>query len=70
MNNLLVIILLVAGIVLAVMGINTLQASSADVEVLGLEINANDESGQMAGVVYLVLAAAALFGSYFMWKRK
>ena len=69
MKNVIVIILLIAGIFLAVKGINTLQSSTADVEILGLEINANDESGQTAGILYLVLGAAAFFGSYLTWKR-
>ena len=69
MKNVIVILLVIAGLFLAVKGINTIQSSTADVEILGLEINANDESGQTAGILYLILGAAALAGSYFAWKR-
>ena len=70
MKNAIVVILLIAGIFLAYKGISTFQSSTADVEILGLEINASDEGGQTAGIMYLVLGVAALFGSYFAWKRK
>lgn len=69
MKNAIVIVLLIAGIFLAVKGINTIQSSTADINFLGIEINANDESGQTAGIMYLVLATAAFFGSYFTWKK-
>lgn len=69
MKNAIVIILLVAGIFLAYQGINTIQSSTADVEVLGIDINASDESGQTAGVLYLLLGVAALVGSYFAWRK-
>lgn len=69
MKNAIVIILLIAGIFLAFHGIQTIQSSSADVEILGLEIGASDKSGQTAGILYLVLGVAAMFGSYFAWKR-
>lgn len=69
MKNAIVIILLIAGIFLAVKGIETVQSSTADIEILGLEINANDESGQTAGVLYLGLGIAAMAGSFFVWKK-
>ncbi len=69
MKNAIVIILLVAGLLLAYQGINTIQSSTADVEILGIDINASDEGGQTAGVLYLLLGIAALIGSYFAWKR-
>lgn len=69
MKNAVVIILLVAGLLLAYQGINTIQSSTADVEILGIDINASDEGGQTAGVLYLLLGIAALTGSYFAWKR-
>lgn len=69
MKNAIVIILLVAGIFLAYQGITTIQSSTADVEILGIDINASDEGGQTAGVLYLVLGVAAMAGSYFAWKK-
>lgn len=69
MKMIIVVVLLIAGLFLAVKGIQIIQSSSADVEILGLEINANDEGGQATGIIYLLLGAAALAGSYFAWKR-
>ncbi|PHN05059.1 DUF3185 family protein [Flavilitoribacter nigricans] len=69
MKNAIVIILLLAGIFLAYQGIQTIQSSTADVEILGIDINASDEGGQAAGIMYLVLGVAALIGSYFAWKK-
>ncbi|MCB0628506.1 MAG: hypothetical protein R2824_07420 [Saprospiraceae bacterium] len=69
MKNAIVIILVVAGLFLAVKGIQTIQSSTADVSILGIEINANDESGQTAGIMYLGLGIAALAGSFFVWKK-
>jgi hypothetical protein len=69
MKNAIVIILLIAGIFLAVKGIGTIQSSTADVDILGIEINANDESGQTAGLLYLGLGIAAMAGSFFVWKK-
>ncbi len=69
MKKIIPAILLIAGILLAVKGIQTIQSATAGVEFFGLEINASDESGQTAGIMYLVLGAAALFGSYVSWKK-
>lgn len=69
MKNVIVVILLIAGIFLAVKGISTIQSSTADAEILGIEINASDESGQTAGILYLVLGIAAVAGSFLAWKK-
>ncbi|GJM31935.1 MAG: hypothetical protein DHS20C18_09360 [Saprospiraceae bacterium] len=70
MKNVIVIILLAVGVFLAIKGIETFQNSSADVEFLGIEISADDKSGQNAGIMYIVLGVIALVGSYFFWKKK
>lgn len=70
MKNLIVVILLIAGIVLAFYGIQTYQESSANLEVLGMELSANDKSGQRSAIMYFALALASLAGGYFVWKKK
>lgn len=69
MKNIFVIILLLSGLILAVYGINTIQSATADVSLLGLEINASDESSRNAGIMYLLLGASALVSSFFFWKK-
>lgn len=69
MKNIFVIILLLSGLSLAVYGINTIQSATADVSLLGLEINASDESSRNAGIMYLLLGAGALASSFFFWKK-
>ncbi|MCB0596165.1 MAG: hypothetical protein H6557_21390 [Lewinellaceae bacterium] len=70
MKNLIVLILLIAGIALAVMGVQTYQESSASLNLLGMEISANDESGQRSAMLYFALALASLAAGYFVWKKR
>ena len=70
MKNLIVLILLIAGIALAVMRVQTYQESSASLNLLGMEISANDESGQRSAMLYFALALASLAAGYFVWKKR
>ncbi|MEZ5042102.1 MAG: hypothetical protein R2828_19550 [Saprospiraceae bacterium] len=69
MKKMLVAILLIAGIGMAIMGINTFQESTANLNLLGLEISASDKSGQQSAMLYFGLALASLAGSYLVWKK-
>lgn len=69
MKKIIPIILLLAGLALAVKGVDTIQSATTNVSFLGIDINASDESGQTAGIIYLLLGLAALFGSYVTWKK-
>lgn len=69
MNKAFPIILMVAGLVLAIFGINAFQESTASVSFLGIDVNANDESGQTAGIMYLVIGAIALVAGYMMYRK-
>lgn len=60
MKAILPIILVVAGLVFAYFAITTFQSSTADVSVLGIDINASDEGGQMTAAIYGVLAVVCL----------
>ncbi len=70
MKNIIAIVLLAVGILLAIQGIQTFQESTASLKILGLKLNASDEGGQTAGIMYLVLGVLALLGSFFVWKKK
>ncbi len=63
------ILLMVAGIALVLFGINTFQESTASVSFLGLDINASDESGQTAAILYLVLGGVSLVAGYLMYRK-
>jgi hypothetical protein len=69
MKKILPLLLIVAGIGLAVMGITTYQESTASVSVLGLDISASDEGGQQTAILYFVVAAVCLFGGYSLYRK-
>ncbi|PHI20096.1 hypothetical protein CEQ90_09075 [Lewinellaceae bacterium SD302] len=70
MKQIIPILLIVAGLGLGFMGINTFQDSTASASFLGIDINASDEGGQMAGILYLVLGAVALVAGAMMARKK
>ena len=69
MKKLLPVILIIAGIGLAVLGVTTFQNSTADVSFLGLDISASDKSGQQAAILYFVVAAVCLFTGYRLQRK-
>ncbi|TXF88881.1 hypothetical protein FUA23_12510 [Neolewinella aurantiaca] len=70
MKAILPIILIIAGLVFAYLGITTFQGASADVEVLGLEIGATDEGAQTTAILYGVLSIACFVGGAFTFGKK
>ena len=65
------IILIVAAIVLGYFGINQIQQSTNAVEILGVEIKAEDKGGKEIGYLQLGLGVVALVGGiYLLGKRK
>ncbi|WP_020568966.1 hypothetical protein [Neolewinella persica] len=70
MKAILPIILVVAGIVFAYLGITTFQGSSADVEVLGLEIGATDQGAQTTAILYGVLSIVCFVAGAFTFGKK
>ena len=64
------IILLVVGLFLGYQGINTVSNNSADVEILGLEIEADNESGKEKGYMYLGLAGVAFIEGVYTLNKK
>ena len=70
MKNVIALILLIAGITLLVMGVNTYQEATASLEFLGLDLSAADESGQQTAIIYLALGLLGLVGSYLVYRRR
>lgn len=70
MKQIVPILLIVVGLGLGFMGINTFQDATANASFLGININASDEGGQMAGILYLVFGAVALVAGAMMLRKK
>lgn len=64
------IILIVAALILGYLGINQIQESGSSVEVLGLELSAEDESGKETGYIELGLGVVALIGGIYLVSKK
>ena len=69
MKKLLAIILIIGGLFVGYLGLQNFQKSTNSAEILGVEISANDEGGQMTGIIEIVLALA-LFGSGIYLAKK
>lgn len=63
-------ILIILSIGLGYVGFNKVSASSASVKVLGLEIDASNESGKTQGYIYLGLAVALFAGGIYTLNSK
>ena len=59
------IILLTVGLYLGYTGINTVTSNSNDIEILGLEIEVDNESGKEKGYMYIGLGALLFFGGLY-----
>lgn len=64
-------ILIVAALFLGYLGINQIQESANSVEVLGIELSAEDKGGKETGYIELGLGVVSLVaGIYLLGKRK
>ncbi|MGI6073361.1 MAG: hypothetical protein ACOYEA_01805 [Fermentimonas sp.] len=70
MKKIIGIILIIGAIVLGYFGIKEINASSNSVEVLGLEISADDKSGKEMGYVKIGLGIVALIGGVYLVGKK
>lgn len=70
MKKIIALILIVIGVYLAYMGINTIAGSESSVEVIGVELSATDEGAQSNGILYLALGLVALAGGGVLFSRK
>ena len=65
------VILIVAALFLGYLGINQVQKSANSVEVLGIELSAEDKGGKETGYIELGLGVVSLVaGIYLLGKRK
>ena len=63
-------ILLIAAIIFGYLGITRVANSSSDVEVLGLEIDASNESGKEKGYMLIGLAVVLFAGGLYSINKK
>lgn len=64
------ILLIIAAIALGYMGITTFQESTASAKILGVELSASDEGGQITGFLYIGLAIVMGLGGIYLAGRK
>ncbi len=70
MRQIIGIILIVAALVLGYFGIKEIQKSSNSVEVLGIELSAEDKGGKESGYIQLALGVVALAGGIYLVGKK
>ena len=70
MKKIIGIILIVAALFLGYLGVNQVQKSANSVEVLGIELSAEDKGGKETGYIELALAVVALVGGIYLVSKK
>ena len=66
MKKIIGLIILIGGLYVGYLGIQQFQKSTNSAEVLGIELSANNEGGQMTGIIELVLAVAMFGGGVYL----
>lgn len=69
-NKIIGTILIVVSLFIGYTGINKVSQNDASVKVLGLKIDASNESGKNQGFIYIGLAAIIFIGGIFTINRK
>ncbi|WP_339889216.1 hypothetical protein [uncultured Flavobacterium sp.] len=64
------IVLIAASLYMGYLGINKVSNSSAEIEVLGLEIDASNDSGKEQGFIYIGLAIVLLGSGVYSLNNK
>ena len=70
MNKFIGIGLIVLALVLGYMGITTVSDSGGSVEVIGIELSAEDEGMKTQGFIYLGLSVLSFIGGISMLRKK
>lgn len=70
MKTIIGIILIVVALVLGYFGINQVQESAKSVEVLGIELSAEDKGGKETGYIELALGVVSLVGGIYLVSKK
>ena len=63
-------VLIIAGLYVGYLGINKVANNSAEVKVLGIEIDASNESGKEQGFLYIGLAIVLFGGGIYSINKK
>ena len=66
MKKIIGIILIVAALFLGYLGVNQVQESANSVEVLGVELSAEDKGGKETGYIEMGQAVVALVGGIYL----
>ncbi len=69
-SKIIAIVLIIAGIALAYIGINTIMANTESVNFLGLKFDVSNEDGKMKGFIYTGLAVVLFIGGIFTLNKK
>lgn len=64
------IVLIVASLLLGYFGINKVSNNDASVEIVGVEINASNESEKTKGFIYIGLAVVLFAGGLYTMNQK
>lgn len=70
MKTVIGIILIVAALVLGYLGVNKIQESANTVEIMGIELSAEDKGGKETGYIQLGLGIVALAGGIYLLGKK
>lgn len=69
-SKIIALVLIVAGLSLAYIGINTVSAHTESFKFLGMEFDVSNESGQTKGYLYIVIALLLLVGGFYSLNKK
>ena len=70
MKQIIGIILIVGALILGYLGITNLQKSTSSVEILGVEISAQDNKGKEIAYIEIGAAVVALIGGIYLLGQK
>lgn len=64
------VVLILGAIYMAYLGINKVSNNSKEVEIIGIEIDASNESGKEQGFLYIGLAVVLFGGGIYSLNKK
>lgn len=69
-NKIIGIVLIIGSLVLGYIGIDYVTSSEASVNIVGVEIEASDESRKQQGFIYIGLAVVLFAGGVYILNKK
>ncbi|MDO9185170.1 MAG: hypothetical protein Q7W13_04090 [Bacteroidia bacterium] len=69
MNKIIGAVLIIAGLAVGYVGFNKISESTKSANVLGLKIEASNQSGKQQGYLFLGLGAILLLGGFYTLKN-